>query len=92
MTPKALETQPKLIRRWEVVKEMFNELTGSRRYTSNGPANIPVSEFKAFAAIYEFSPKECVDYWEDLQVVDSVWISEVGKKREAAEKQAKKGK
>jgi hypothetical protein len=92
VTPKALENQPTLNRRWEFTKEVFNELTGSRRYTSGGPANIPISEYKVYAKAYGFSQTEFTEYWEDLQVVDSVWLSELAKKREAAEKQAKKGK
>lgn len=92
VTPKALESQPTLSRRWEFIKEVFNELTGSRRYTAGGPANIPISEYEVYAKAYGFSQTEYTEYWEDLQVVDSVWLSELAKKREAAEKQAKKGK
>ena len=92
VTPKALENQPTLQRRWEYAKDVWNDPTGSRRYTAGGAGNIPISEYDVYAKAYGFSQTEYTEYWEELQNVDNVWLSEVAKKREAAEKQAKKGK
>ena len=92
VTPKALESMPTLNRRWEYAKEVFDDLTGSRRYTASGPANIPFSEYERYARAYSFSQTELTEYWEDLQIVDNIWLMEVAKKQKAAEAQAKKGK
>lgn len=92
VTPKALENMPTLNRRWEYAKEVFESLTGSRRYTASGPANIPFSEYERYSTSYGFSQTETMEYWEDLQIVDSIWLSEIAKKQKAAEAQVKKGK
>lgn len=92
VTPKALQRRPQLIRRWEYAKELFEELTGSRRYTASGPANIPFSEYYAYASAQGFDQTDLMEFWADLQIVDEVWLVEVAKKQKAAELQAKKGK
>ena len=89
---KALENQPKLIRRWEYAKEIFEELSGSRRYTSGGAANIPFSEYDRYAKAYNFDQTELAEYWEELRIVDDIWLQEVAKNQKNAEAQAKKGK
>ena len=90
VTPKALENKPELVRRWEYPKELFDCLSGSRRYTSAGPANIPLSEYDKYAKAYGFSQTEYTEYWEDLQVVDSVWLGEIAKRRKLEEDQVKR--
>ncbi len=78
--PRALINRPVLIDRWKYPVEVFNQLTGSRRYTSNGAANIPISEFSHYAAGYGFTSEEWTSTWEDLTIVDNVWLSEVAKR------------
>lgn len=84
ITPKALETRPILAERWVYPKSVFDELTGSRRYTMNGPANIPISEYDVYARGYGFSRLEWASIWEDVSTIDSIWLSEIAKKQAAS--------
>lgn len=86
ITPKALQDRPELHRRWHYVKEVFDDLSGSRNYTMGGAANIPFSEFYLYAQAYGFSSGDLIDVWQDLRIVDSIWLSK------SAEKQASKQK
>ena len=65
-------------------KAVFDELSGSRRFTMNGPANIPISEYDVYARGYGFSYLEWQDIWADVSLIDSVWLSEIAKKQAAA--------
>ncbi len=84
ITPKALQNRPVLDQRWHFANTVFNALTGSRRYTAGGPANIPISEYDVYARGYGFTAMEWRDTWEDLQVIDSIWLTEVAKKMAAS--------
>lgn len=88
IVPKALLNRPKLDSRWTFSKEVFDELSGSRRYTPNGPANIPISEYDRYAAGYGLKGQMWIDTWEDISTIDSIWLSELSK-REAAKKGTK---
>ena len=80
ITPKALKDRPILHKRWHYPKQVFDELTGSRQYTTNGPANIPISEYDVYARGYGFSRQEWRDVWEDMSLIDSIWLSELAKR------------
>lgn len=84
IVPKALENRPILAERWIYPKSVFDELTGSRRFTMNGPANIPISEYDVYARGYEFTRKEWQEVWEDISLIDSIWLSEIAKKQAAS--------
>ncbi len=86
ITPKALLDRPVLVDRWHYPKEVFEDLGGSRRYTAGGAANIPFSEFYLYALAYKFEPDEMVDVWEDLKLIDSIWLSKVAEKQAAQQK------
>jgi hypothetical protein len=79
--PKALEDRPVLAERWSYAKEVFDDLSGSRPYTMNGPLPIPVTEYAAYAAGYKFSSIEWREVFEDLQIIDTVWLDEIGKRQ-----------
>jgi len=84
IVPKALESRPILNDRWVYSKSVFDELSGSRRFTMNGPANIPISEYDVYARGYGFSRLEWASVWEDVSIIDSIWLSEIAKKQAAA--------
>lgn len=84
--PKALKDRPTLCERWHYPMQVFEELSGSRQYSFDGEANIPISEYDVYARGYGFSPTEWVEVWEDLAVIDTVWLTEVAKKRKASKK------
>lgn len=86
MVPKPLQDRPTLKQRWEFPKQVFDALTGSRRYTTGGAANIPISEYAVYAKAYGFSPQDWRDVWEDLAIIDTVWLTETTKKREKTKK------
>lgn len=46
----------------------------------NGPANIPISEYDVYARGYGFSRQEWRDVWEDVSLIDSIWLSELAKR------------
>lgn len=84
--PKALKERPVLNQRWVFAKGVFDDLSGSRQYTAGGPANIPISEYDVYARGYGFSRTEWTDTWEDLALIDTLWLIEVGKKQKAEQK------
>jgi hypothetical protein len=84
MDPPALKNRPELVKRWKYAKEVFSDLSGSRRYTANGPANIPISEYSHYATGYGIKGEYWQTLWEDVQTIDSVWLSEVRKIQQPA--------
>ena len=84
--PKALQDRPELHRRWDYAKEVFDDLGGSRRYTAGGAANIPFSEFYLYAKAHNFDSEDLIDVWQDLRIVDSIWLSKVAEKQAAKQK------
>ena len=82
-TPSALVNRPVLAERWQFADEVFSELSGSRRFTMGGPANIPFSEFYLYAVAHSFSRQETVEVWDDLRQMDNAWLSAVREKMEA---------
>lgn len=80
IVPRALATRPTLSQRWVFPKSVYDELSGSRRYTMNGAANIPISEYDVYAKGYGFSKTEWQEVWEDVTLIDSLWLSEANKK------------
>lgn len=81
MAPKALQDRPTLARRWEFPKAVFDALHGSRNYTAGGAANIPFSEYERYARAYGFSRLELIDVWEDLLIIDNIWLAKVAEKQ-----------
>lgn len=79
--PKALEDRPVLDERWSYAKEVFDDLSGSRPYTMSGPLPIPVSEYAAYAAGHKFNSLEWVEVFEDLQIIDTIWLDEISKRQ-----------
>lgn len=84
--PRALKDRPSLSRRWVYPKLVFDDLSGSRRYTASGPANIPISEYGVYAKAYGITGHQWIEVWEDLSIVDTVWLSEIAKKQKAEQK------
>ena len=52
----------------------------------NGPLEIPITAFTSYAAMYGFTRQEAIETWEDVAVIDSVWLIEVGKRKKATQK------
>lgn len=88
ITPKALLDRPVLEQRWAYAKEIFDDLGGSRRYTAGGAANIPYSEYFLYATAHRFSSEDLIDYWQDLKLIDSIWLSKTTEKQAAQQKSA----
>jgi hypothetical protein len=86
VTPKALASRPKLAERWGYSKSVFDELSGSRQYSMNGAMEIPVTAFISYAVLYGFSRQEAMDTWEDVAVIDSLWLGEIAKRKKATQK------
>lgn len=86
ITPKALLDRPTLIKRWHYAKTIFDDLSGSRNYTAGGPANIPYPVYSMYANDRCFSTEELIDVWEDLAIIDSIWLSKVAEKQAAQRK------
>ena len=86
ITPKALLDRPVLEQRWSYPRQVFDDLGGSRRYTAGGAANIPFSEFYLYSKAYGFEPDEVTDVWEDLKLIDSIWLSKTTEKQAAQQK------
>lgn len=86
IVPKALVDRPTLSERWQYPKSVFDELTGSRQYTINGPAEIPITAFYHYASMYGFSRLDAIETWEDVALIDTVWLSEVAKRKKADKK------
>jgi hypothetical protein len=86
ITPKALLDRPELNQRWHFAKDTFDALGGSRRYTAGGPANIPFSEFYLYAKAYAFEDSDTTEVWEDLKLLDTIWLSKVAEKQAASQK------
>lgn len=84
--PKALASRPTLNQRWVFPKSVFDELAGSRQFSMNGPLEIPITAFTSYAAMYGFTRQEAIETWEDVAVIDSVWLIEVGKRKKATQK------
>lgn len=51
-----------------------------------GPANIPYSEYSRYANDRGFSRYDIEDVWDDLSLIDSIWLSKVSEKQAAARK------
>ena len=86
ITPKALLNRPELSNRWVYPKSVFDELSGSRQYTMGGPAEIPITAFFAYAVLYGFTRVQAVETWEDVAIIDGIWLSEVAKRQAANKK------
>lgn len=86
ITPKALLDRPVLEERWHYAKSVFDELNGSRRYTMGGPANIPYSEYSRYANDRGFSQHDIIEVWEDLALIDNIWLAKVTEKQAAQRK------
>lgn len=86
ITPKALLDRPSLIQRWHYAKSVFDDLAGSRNYTTGGPANIPYNVYSMYARDRHFTLEDLVDVWEDLSLIDSIWLARVTEKQAAQRK------
>ena len=87
--PPALENRPKLIERWNYPYRVWLELAGSRRYTAGGAAEIPFSEFYLWAVAHNYDRAEMECMWEDLHIIDKVWLQEITKIQKAQAESAK---
>ena len=85
IAPRALKDRPELHQRWHFAKEVFDDLTGSRNYTVEGPANIPITAYDCHARGYGFTPSEWRSNWEDLRTSDTVWLEERAKRKKSEE-------
>jgi len=72
--PPALTTQPTLVSRWSIPYKVWVELSGSRNYHMGGAAEIPFSEFFMWALAHRYTPLEMECMWEDVHVIDKVWL------------------
>lgn len=52
----------------------------------NGPAEIPITAFYSYAAIHGFSRQEAIETWEDVSLIDTVWLTELAKRKKATQK------
>jgi hypothetical protein len=86
ITPKALVDRPALDQRWHYAKSVFDDLAGSRNYTAGGPANIPYTVYSMYANDRGFSQSDLIDVWEDLSLIDSIWLAQVIEKQNAQRK------
>jgi hypothetical protein len=86
ITPKALLDRPSLDQRWFFAKSVFDDLSGSRNYTAGGPANIPYTVYSMYAHDRGFSQLDLIDVWEDLSLIDSIWLTKVVEKQAAQRK------
>jgi len=74
-----LASKPELIERWNIPYRIWNELSGSRRYTAAGPAGIPFSEFFAWALMNGYTREEMRNMWEDVHLLDRTYLNVVPK-------------
>lgn len=52
----------------------------------SGPAEIPITAFYHYAAIYGFSRQEAIETWEDVALIDTIWLAEYAKRKKATQK------
>lgn len=75
-TVPALLSRPILDRRWTYTREVYETLRGSRRYTMGGAANIPFSEFAAYAKHLNLPLEHGMELWVDVRLMDDLYLSE----------------
>ena len=51
-----------------------------------GPANIPYSEYSLYANDRSFPQEDLIDVWEDLSLIDNIWLAKVTEKQAAQRK------
>jgi hypothetical protein len=57
-----------------------------------GIAAIQLSEFLAYAALWQFSRIETQDTWDTVHKIDSIWLDVVAKRQETEAKTKQKAK
>lgn len=84
--PKALASKPTLRERWIYPKSVFDDIDGDRQITINGPSHIPITAFCHYANMYGFTRQEAIETWEDVAIIDAVYLSEIAKRKKADKK------
>lgn len=77
--PAALAAKPVIDPIWAYPYSVWVELSGSRHYVGDNPAQIALSEVVAYGMINGFTRSELADLWYDVHRLDKIWQSEVAK-------------
>lgn len=81
-TPSALQNRVSPPAEWAWYWKGFWRLHGSRQFTFNGPANIPISEIAAYCNLFRINSDEERDFFVTLiQVMDKAYLALVDKRK-----------
>lgn len=90
VVPPALLNKPELLPHLRCAWDLFHALSGHRATTGPSlPTPIQLSEFLAYAKLYQFSRLSAQAHWKTVRQIDRLWLRELVKRQEAEHKAAK---
>lgn len=93
ITPRALLTRPVIPIELQFAWSVFSELSSYRLPSGmGGHSSIQLSEFLAYAGLWQFSRDEMQDVWALVHKIDSIWLEIIAKRAESETKSKQKAK
>ncbi len=93
ITPRALQNRPVIPIEIQFAWSIFSELSSYRLPSGmGGQAAIQLSEFLAYAGLWQFSRTETQEVWATVHKIDLIWLEILAKRHEAEVKSKQKAK